>query len=74
MSKEVTDLERSILKVIISDSHRASAITRILQGRHIDCDQNKVVQALNSLENKDLVERFTEKTWIAKGKAQDLVE
>ena len=74
MSKEITELERNILKVILSDSHRPSAITRILQGRHIDCDQNRVIQALNSLEGKDLVERFTAKTWIAKGKAEDLVD
>ncbi len=74
MSKEVTDLERSILKIILTDSHRASAITKILQGRHIDCDQNIVIQALNSLEGKDLVERFTSKTWITKGKAEDYVE
>jgi hypothetical protein len=74
MSKEVTDLERSVLKVILTDSHRPSAITRILQGRQIECDQNKVIQALNSLEGKDLVERFTPKTWIAKGKAEDYVE
>lgn len=71
---EVTDLERSILSVIIRDSHRAAAITKILLGRHIECDQNKVVQALNSLEKRNLVERFTAKSWIAKGKAEDYVE
>ncbi|MDF1540282.1 MAG: hypothetical protein P1Q69_15415 [Candidatus Thorarchaeota archaeon] len=71
---EVTDLERSILSVIIRDSHRASAITKILLGRHIKCDQNEVVQTLNSLEKRNLVERFTAKSWIAKGKAEDYVK
>ena len=74
MSKEITDLERSILAVILKDSHRPSAITKILQGRHVDCDQNKVIQSLNSLEKKNLAERFTSKTWIAKGKAEELVD
>jgi len=74
MSNEVTDLERSILSTIIRDSHRASAITKILLGRHVKCDQNQVVQALNSLEKKNLAERFTVKSWIAKGKAEDYVK
>ncbi len=71
---EVTDLERNILSVIIRDSHRASAITNILLGRHIKCNQNEVVQTLNSLEKRNLVERFTAKSWIAKGKAEDYVK
>lgn len=74
MSSEITDLERNILAVIIKDSHRASAITRILLSRQIDCDQNKVIQTLNSLEKRNLAERFTEKTWIAKGRAGELIE
>ena len=73
MSKEVTDLERNILSVILRDSHRASAITKILLGRQVECNQNQVIQALNSLEKRNLAERFSAKTWIAKGKAEDLV-
>ncbi len=74
MSDDITNLERKILAVIIKDSHRPAAITRILNKRQIDCDQNLVVQSLNALEKKGLVERFTSKTWIAKGKAQDYIE
>lgn len=74
MSKEITDLERNILSIILSDSHRASAITKILTGRQVECTQNQVIQALNSLEKKNLVERFTAKSWIAKGKAGDFVK
>lgn len=74
MSSEVSTLEREILRVILKDSHRASAITKILKGRHVDCDQNQVIQSLNSLEKKGLVERFTTKTWIGHGKAGDYVD
>ena len=73
MSDEITELERMILNIIIEDSHRASAINRILIGRGVQCDQNQVVQALNSLEGKKLVERYTTKTWLATSKAQDHV-
>ena len=73
MSEELTELEQVILPIIIEDSHRASAITRILTKKGIDCDNNTVVQALNSLESKDLVERYTTKTWIATSKAQSYV-
>ncbi|MCF2136264.1 MAG: hypothetical protein K9W43_03405 [Candidatus Thorarchaeota archaeon] len=72
MSDEITDLERSLLSVILKDSHRPAAITRILQGRHVECDQNTVVHTLNELEKKGLVERFTTKTWIATSKAEKL--
>ncbi|MGY5854632.1 MAG: hypothetical protein RTU92_13770 [Candidatus Thorarchaeota archaeon] len=71
MSENLTELERSILPIIIRDSHRPSAISRILKGRGVQCDLNLVIQALNSLEQKDLVERFTAKAWLAKSKAQD---
>lgn len=74
MSENVTDLERKILAVIIKDSHRPASITKILQGRQITCDQNSVVQSLNALEKKGLVERFSSKTWLAKGKAEDYIE
>ncbi|TFG09360.1 hypothetical protein EU538_05285 [Candidatus Thorarchaeota archaeon] len=74
MSEEVTELDRKILEVIIRDSHRPSAITNILQKRGIDCTQNQVVQSLNGLEEKGLVERYTSKTWVATSDAEDYVE
>jgi len=74
MSDEVSTLQRSILSVILKDSHRPAAITRILKGRKVECDQNAVVQALNDLEKKGLVERFTTKAWIATSKAERLFE
>lgn len=74
MSQEITDLERGILSVILKDSHRPAAITRILQKRQVECDQNTVVQALNTLLDKGLVERFTSKTWIATSKAERVLE
>ncbi len=73
MSEELTELEQLILPVIIEDSHRASAISRILIKKGVACDNNAVVQALNSLESKSLVERYTTKAWIATTKAQDYV-
>jgi hypothetical protein len=74
MSSDILDLEREVLAIIMNDSHRPSAITRILKKKHVECDQNQVVQALISLEQMDLVERFTSKAWIAKDKAADYVE
>lgn len=70
MSEDITELELEVLRIILNDSHRPAAITRILKKKHIDCDQNKVVQALQSLEARDLVERYTTKTWIGKSKAE----
>ncbi len=74
MSKEITDLDRQILAIIRTDSHRPSAITGILKGRHVECDNNSVVQSLNTLEKEGLVERFTTKAWIATSKADDYLE
>lgn len=74
MSEEITDLQLNILALILEDNHRASAITRTLQRRHIECDQNEVVMALNDLEKRDLIERASEKAWAAKSKARDLFE
>ena len=74
MSEGITDLEMEILKIIYENSHRPASITRILRGRSIECDQNMVVQALNTLEERDFVERFTQKTWIAKSKGQEQVD
>ena len=74
MSSDLSDLERSILRIILNDSHRPSAITRILLKQHVECNQNQVVQALNALEKMDLIERFTSKAWIAKDKAADYIE
>ncbi|MHA1654096.1 MAG: hypothetical protein ACTSVT_08880 [Candidatus Thorarchaeota archaeon] len=74
MSEELTDLERSVLSVILKDSHRPAAITRILNNRRVECDQNAVVSTLNGLEKKGLVERFTTKAWIATSKAERYFE
>jgi hypothetical protein len=74
MSDSLSDLEKKILSVILSDSHRPSAITRIIRSKNPEYDQNQVVASLNELEKRDLVERFTSKTWIAKSKAADLLE
>jgi hypothetical protein len=74
MSEEITDLQRNILALILEDNHRAAAITRTLQKRHTECNQNEVILALNDLEKRDLVERATGKAWAAKPKAQDYVE
>ena len=74
MTSDLSDLERSILRIILNDSHRPPAITRILQKQQVECNQNQVVQALNALEKMDLVERFTSKAWIAKDKAADFIE
>ena len=74
MTSDLSDLERSILRIILNDSHRPPAITRILQKQQVECNQNQVVQALNALEKMDLVERFTSKAWIAKDKATDFIE
>lgn len=74
MSEDLTKLQRKILSVILQDSHRPSAITRILKKRHIECNQNQVVEALNDLEQRGFVERFTTKAWIATGKAEDFAE
>ncbi len=74
MSKEITDLDRHVLAIIKTDSHRPSAITGILKGRHVECDNNTVVQSLNTLEKEGLVERFTSKAWIATSKADAYLE
>jgi DNA-binding MarR family transcriptional regulator len=74
MSEEITELQREILALILDDNRRAGAITRTLQQRHVECNQNEVVMALNDLEKRDLVERATEKAWAAKTKAQDYLD
>ena len=74
MSESLTDLEKQILSIILRDSHRPAAIVRILKGRHIECDANQVVAALNALEQEGLVERFTSKAWIATSKAESRLE
>jgi hypothetical protein len=74
MSEEITELQREILVLILEDNRRAGAITRTLQQRHVECNQNEVVMALNDLEKRDLVERGTEKAWAAKSKAQDYLD
>jgi DNA-binding Lrp family transcriptional regulator len=74
MSEDISDLDRQILAIIARDSHRPSAITRILKKRQVECDQNGVVAALNALERDGLVERYTSKAWIATSKAESYLE
>ncbi len=74
MSEEITELQRKILELILVDAHRPSAITSVLRKRHVECDQNDVVQALLDLEKRDLVEKLSAKAWTAKGKAEDYVD
>lgn len=74
MSEDLTELQRKILELILADAHRPNAITSVLKRRHVECNQNDVVQALLDLENRNLVERISGKAWSATGKAEDLVE
>jgi DNA-binding PadR family transcriptional regulator len=74
MSEEVTELQKKILALIVNDTHRPAAITKILRNRHVECDQNQVVQALNDLEKRDLVEHTGEKSWTAKESAQEYLD
>lgn len=74
MSGDLTELEQRVLSFIRKDSHRPSAIAKALIGRRFSCDQNQVVAALVSLENKGLAERFTTKTWVATSKGQSEAE
>lgn len=74
MSEEITELQRKILGLILTDAHRPSAISSILKSRHVACNQNDVVQALLDLETRDLVEKLSAKAWTAKDKAEDYVD
>ncbi|TET08978.1 MAG: hypothetical protein E3J86_09485 [Candidatus Thorarchaeota archaeon] len=74
MSENLTELQRKVLELILSDAHRPNAITSVLRRRNFECDQNEVVQALLDLEKRNLVERISEKAWSAKGSAEDFVE
>ncbi|MFX1481718.1 MAG: hypothetical protein ACFFCP_00865 [Promethearchaeota archaeon] len=73
MSEDITELQRKILALILNDSHRPGAITSVLRGRNVECTQNDVVQALQDLEKRNLVERASEKAWSASGRAEDFV-
>ncbi len=74
MSEEITELQKSILKLIIADHRRPSAIASILKRRNVECDQNDIVQALLDLETRDLVEKLSTKAWTAKGKAEEHID
>jgi len=74
MSEEINDVQKSILSLILQDTRRAASITRLLKKSSVDCDLNIVVQSLNDLEKRGLVERASEKGWTATGRAQDYVE
>ncbi len=70
MSTDLTDIQQRVLTLVSKDSHRPSAITRVLVSHRFPCDQNQVTQALLELEKRGLVERFTAKTWVATSKGQ----
>jgi hypothetical protein len=74
MSEDLTELQRKILELILSNANRPSAITSVLRRRHVECNQNEVVQALIDLEKRNLVERVSEKAWSATGRAEGVVE
>ncbi len=74
MNDEITELDRAILEAVLHDSHRPSAITSIVRKRGIDCTQNQVVQSLNSLEERGLVERYTSKAWVGTSNAEAYVQ
>ncbi|MHA2223392.1 MAG: hypothetical protein ACXAAO_15225 [Candidatus Thorarchaeota archaeon] len=74
MSEDLTELQRRILELILSNANRPSAITSVLRRRHVECNQNEVVQALLDLEKRNLVERVSEKAWSATGRAEGVVE
>ncbi len=74
MSEEINDTQRRILGIIAQDARRAGSITRLLKKRGIDCSRNEVVQALNDLGKRGLVERASEKAWGATGRGQGYIE
>ena len=74
MSEELTELQRNILELIISENRRPSAIAKTLRRYDVQVNQNGVMLALVDLEKRGLVERSTTKAWIAKGKATDYIE
>lgn len=74
MSEEVTNLQKLIIAQILGTSRRPSAIASLLRRRHVDCNQNTIVQALIDLEARGLAERTTAKAWSARGNAASHVE
>jgi hypothetical protein len=74
MSEDLTELQRKILEIIISNANRPSAITSVLRRRNVECNQNAVVQALLDLENRKLVERVSGKAWSATGRAEGAID
>ncbi len=74
MSEDLTDLQRTIIALIIRENRRPSAIAFALRRRNGTVDQNRVMLALVDLEKRGLVERSTSKAWIAKSKATDYLD
>ena len=74
MSEVLTDLQRNILELIISENRRPSAIAKTLRRYDGQVNQNRVMLALVDLEKRGLVERSTAKAWLAKGKASDYID
>ena len=74
MSEEITQLQRKILELILSDNRRPGSIASVLRKRNIVCNQNDVLQALLDLEKRNLVEKPSAKAWTAKEKARDYLD
>ncbi|MFO7835384.1 MAG: hypothetical protein R6V83_01925 [Candidatus Thorarchaeota archaeon] len=72
--EDISELERKILRFIYDDNHRASAIQKALSSQETRYTRNEIIGALNSLEEKDLAERYSTKSWIATGDADDYLE
>jgi hypothetical protein len=74
MSEEITQLQRKILELIISDNRRPSSIASILKKRNVVCNQNDILEALLDLEKRNLVEKPSTKAWTAKEKARNYLD
>ncbi|MHA2024954.1 MAG: hypothetical protein ACW98U_03540 [Candidatus Thorarchaeota archaeon] len=74
MSEDLTELQRKILEMIMSNANRPSAIASALKRRNFECNQNEVVQALLDLESRKMVEKVSEKAWSATGRAEGALE
>jgi hypothetical protein len=74
MSEDLTDLQRKILELILSNASRPSAITSVLRRKNDELNQNDVIQALLDLESRKLVERVSGKAWSATGRAEDALD
>ena len=73
MSEDLTDLQRTILEFILSNSSRPSAITSVVRRKNPEVNQNDIVQALLDLESRRLAERVSGKAWSATSRAEGVL-